>query len=1191
MPSLETIRQLTIQARTDGFEQAQARIDSTSRSIGTMEGAVTRAERAFSPLYSATEKLTALSRTLALAVASGTRTQAEANAIYDAAVNKLTGYGRELDRVTKIEIQARAAREASAQALARANQQDINARLGVSRGSGRDGAADFQAAANAADNLRARYSPLFAAQRQYLATLGEIREASKAGILTENERAAAMERTKAAFARQVGDIRGSQPSANGRLNAYQAQNLFYQGTDVVASLASGMPLTTIALQQGGQIAPSFMGKDGATLPGVMKQVGEAAGGLAVRIGVAGGALGTLATALVIAGAAGMSYASSQKEVERALVGRGRASGATVDQINRTANDNAGPGGVSVREARELASEFASTGRIGSEMYGSLIRSAKDYAATTGQELPAAQKALAEAFADPSKGAETLNAQLGFLNSATLKNIQSLDAQGDRLGAQRALMDAYSTGLTKARDLTTGWGLLTQEVGNTISNTWDRLGRTVANSFTGGDSLEAKLAEARRLLTDAQGSQGGMVDRVFGNATGEVGRLQGVIATLQGQIAQRDAQTATARKAQRDLEVKTLVDGYNQASQTLQKLERDAKNISNALKEGVLDPGGNSQRLMDNLLRQAQQLKADMAAGGAAYADALRDARTQAGNVGATPYGTSASQIQAAAETRRVGALRDAAANSNFDQYAKALASINEEEKIRLDTLRREQTVQMSQTGGAFARAPANIQQQILEATARFRNVSPGLAAAILEQESNFTVTGPTRVLRADGTPKTSAWGLGQITNDAQTDIRKIPGLENFDKKDIDTQVLGSVAYLSKRLDWVNQDVAKAVAGYGEGPAYAAQVFRKMGSMGDVSSEGLIKTQDALSRAQRDAMQANDNLTQNYGRNGQALELAQARQQKYNEMIDAGRPAAEAASVAFGGMTDKIVLLGRSAKAIQASRDLEFDRDQLGRSAADQQAYSAARSRFGDTSTPEAQSYIREARDYGDLREARSTLTDAATGFASDLRRGASAADAAASALSRISDKLIGSAIDSLISGAFKQGGSGGGIGGLFSSIFGGGGSSGGVDIGAQGWMPKFARGGYTGAGGMFEPAGVVHRGEVVWSQQDVARAGGVSTVEAMRRGAKGYAWGGAVDVPVMVPVANGNAPQAQAAPPTINFVTPPGVALEADGPPQRRADGSYDQVLRTVENGLANRAKNGRGPLQQAAGGAWARTG
>lgn len=46
----------------------------------------------------------------------------------------------------------------------------------------------------------------------------------------------------------------------------------------------------------------------------------------------------------------------------------------------------------------------------------------------------------------------------------------------------------------------------------------------------------------------------------------------------------------------------------------------------------------------------------------------------------------------------------------------------------------------------------------------------------------------------------------------------------------------------------------------------------------------------------------------------------------------------------------------------------------------------------------------------------------------------------------------------------------------------------------------FSKGGYTGAGGVNEYAGPAHKGEVVWSQDDIRRHGGVATVEALRKG-------------------------------------------------------------------------------------------
>ena len=62
--------------------------------------------------------------------------------------------------------------------------------------------------------------------------------------------------------------------------------------------------------------------------------------------------------------------------------------------------------------------------------------------------------------------------------------------------------------------------------------------------------------------------------------------------------------------------------------------------------------------------------------------------------------------------------------------------------------------------------------------------------------------------------------------------------------------------------------------------------------------------------------------------------------------------------------------------------------------------------------------------------------------------------------------------------------------------------------GGIGMMKLFASGGYTGAGGKYEPAGIVHKGEVVFSQDDVSRLGGVGRVEQMRL--RGYANGGIV---------------------------------------------------------------------------------
>lgn len=96
-----------------------------------------------------------------------------------------------------------------------------------------------------------------------------------------------------------------------------------------------------------------------------------------------------------------------------------------------------------------------------------------------------------------------------------------------------------------------------------------------------------------------------------------------------------------------------------------------------------------------------------------------------------------------------------------------------------------------------------------------------------------------------------------------------------------------------------------------------------------------------------------------------------------------------------------------------------------------------------------------------------------------------------------------------------------------------------MDLFSGGW--GYATGGYTGPGGRNEPAGVVHKGEVVWSQHDIARAGGVGVVEAMRRGLRGYASGGVVGGSVSIPA--------------------PGVSVQIvnNGPPMKSESASLQQ--------------------------------
>jgi lambda family phage tail tape measure protein len=105
--------------------------------------------------------------------------------------------------------------------------------------------------------------------------------------------------------------------------------------------------------------------------------------------------------------------------------------------------------------------------------------------------------------------------------------------------------------------------------------------------------------------------------------------------------------------------------------------------------------------------------------------------------------------------------------------------------------------------------------------------------------------------------------------------------------------------------------------------------------------------------------------------------------------------------------------------------------------------------------------------------------------------------------------LSASAAALAAAGGLSGGGTSAGVssgGGWLSSLFSGGSSSGGGKGGILQWIfgggggAGYANGGYTGPGGMNDVAGAVHRGEIVWSQADISRAGGVRAVEGMRNG-------------------------------------------------------------------------------------------
>lgn len=193
----------------------------------------------------------------------------------------------------------------------------------------------------------------------------------------------------------------------------------------------------------------------------------------------------------------------------------------------------------------------------------------------------------------------------------------------------------------------------------------------------------------------------------------------------------------------------------------------------------------------------------------------------------------------------------------------------------------------------------------------------------------------------------------------------------------------------------------------------------------------------------------------------------------------------------------------STSAIREQRDaaaeliaeLENELRMLGMSEVEQRINAELR-RAGADATDDQQASIRELVTAAEsersaidrveeaMSTARGTAKDFLSGLVGDLRAGTDGATALGNAFGRLGDRLLDMGLEGLVNGVIGTTAGTGWLAGLFG----------------------FADGGYTGPGGKYEPAGVVHRGEFV-IPADATRRIGVANLERLRRG---YADGGLV---------------------------------------------------------------------------------
>ena len=168
----------------------------------------------------------------------------------------------------------------------------------------RDEKGRFMATAQAAekygteiDRLRTKYNPLYAASKQYEASMSELKRALELGAISTAQFDAAQERLQQSLLSTSGAMQTmGHVSQQG---AMQAGNVFAQINDIGVMMASGQNPFILALQQGTQLNQVWadMGAKGKSLSGVMGMLGA---GFAQFLNPVG-----LATIAIIAGSAAL----------------------------------------------------------------------------------------------------------------------------------------------------------------------------------------------------------------------------------------------------------------------------------------------------------------------------------------------------------------------------------------------------------------------------------------------------------------------------------------------------------------------------------------------------------------------------------------------------------------------------------------------------------------------------------------------------------------------------------------------------------------------------------------------------------------------------------------------------------------------------------------------------------------------
>lgn len=212
--------------------------------------------------------------------------------------------------------------------------------------------------------------------------------------------------------------------------AMAMRQLPMQMTDVVTSIASGMPVWMVAIQQGGQIRDMFGGWGPA-----MRAVSSSISPVTLGLMGLGGAAAVAATAF----SQGQGEANGYRQ---AITLTGNAAGVTVGRLSDMAKGLDAIIGTE-REAADALTQLVETTQVGGQHLMQFAEMAIRMERITGQKISKTVQQFAELGKSPLQAAVKLNETTNFLTRSLYDQIKALQEQKKYSEAAAVAQQAYA----------------------------------------------------------------------------------------------------------------------------------------------------------------------------------------------------------------------------------------------------------------------------------------------------------------------------------------------------------------------------------------------------------------------------------------------------------------------------------------------------------------------------------------------------------------------------------------------------------------------------------------------------------------------------------------------------------------------------------------------------------------------------